>query len=258
MNALVARLMLGAALAGVVGLAVAYPHSALSPAALIKGHGELEADCLACHKLGSGVPESRCVGCHAVDGIGLRTSKGQPLARASGKVSFHQRLWTTKCLACHTEHPGSAADKARAGFSHTMLAPADRGDCGSCHARPADELHRGSVAGCGTCHTTEAWKPATFDHRKYFLLDRDHDVSCATCHPGNVFAKYTCYGCHEHTEAGMARKHTKDGIREFANCVQCHRTPNEHDAKGGREGSGGGEGGRDRGKERDRERDDDD
>jgi hypothetical protein len=91
-----------------------------------------------------------------------------------------------------------------------------------------------------------AWTPATFAHEKHFLLDRDHNVPCATCHLGNVFSRYTCYGCHEHTVSNIERKHRKEGITDFKNCVTCHRSASEepeHGRAGGREAGKSGEAG---------------
>ena len=48
--------------------------------------------------------------------------------------------------------------------------------CETCHNAPADRLHRQFQGGCKSCHRTEAWKPATFDHNKFFVLDRDHEA----------------------------------------------------------------------------------
>ena len=100
--------------------------------------------------------------------------------------------------------------------------------------------------GCDTCHRTEAWKPASLDHDRYFALDKHHNTSCVTCHTGNNHAQYTCYGCHEHTPANMQAKHREEGVAEdLQNCVRCHRSANG-------EGDGRGNGERGRGK---RERD---
>jgi hypothetical protein len=56
----------------------------------------------------------------------------------------------------------------------------------------------------------------------------------------NDYSAYTCYGCHEHSQEKIRRKHIKEGIRDYANCVECHRNADEHDIRGpyGREGKG--------------------
>lgn len=234
----------------VLGLSLARPHAMLSPAALTTAHAELERDCLACHDLGRGVPDAHCTKCHEVARIGLFTSKGAPIAKPNVKASFHQRLKETRCLACHTEHPGSRGQAAHAGFTHDMLSPADRGDCASCHEPPGDALHRGVTGSCASCHTTERWKPATFAHEKYWPLDRAHTATCVTCHPGNVFEKYTCYGCHEHSPARLAHEH--DEVRgPIDDCVRCHKSANDREGGEHGEGGGHGEGGHEgRGRER--------
>ena len=55
-----------------------------------------------------------------------------------------------------------------------------------------------------------------------------------TCHVRNDYSAYTCYGCHEHTPANIRREHVDEGIRQFDNCVECHRSADEHDIKGGK------------------------
>jgi len=89
---------------------------------------------------------------------------------------------------------------------------------------------------CSQCHRSEAWKPATFDHDRYVVLDRDHDASCVTCHNNNDYSRYTCYGCHEHSQANIRQGHVEEGIRDFENCVECRRDPRvEPEEHGGRE-----------------------
>ncbi|MFI3185772.1 MAG: hypothetical protein QX198_07300, partial [Methylococcaceae bacterium] len=66
-------------------------------------------------------------------------------------------------------------------------------------------------------------------------LDGDHHTRCGTCHVGNDYSHYTCYGCHEHSPESIRREHIKEGIPNFENCVQCHRSGNEHDIRNGDE-----------------------
>jgi hypothetical protein len=91
-----------------------------------------------------------------------------------------------------------------------------------------DALHKQITGNCGQCHTQKKWTPATFEHDKYFVLDRDHNASCVTCHVRNDYSRYTCYGCHEHTPANIRREHVEEGIRDFDNCVECHRSADEN------------------------------
>ena len=222
-------------LLALVAVVFAYPHLMLSPGALVPAHAELTTDCFACHAPLRGATSDRCVACHALADIGLRTSKGAALPKTTIKTSFHQQLIEQDCMACHSDHSGpNLTGRSRKSFSHALLRPATRELCESCHTAPKNALHRNLTAGCVQCHTSDAWKPATFEHDKLFLLDRDHNVSCSTCHTGNDFSRYTCYGCHEHTLSNVRRKHQEEGIRDFENCVECHRSASGEPERNGK------------------------
>ena len=245
-----------------VALIFVYPSLMVGAGPLLAGHEKLADDCFACHAPLRGASTARCVACHDTASIGLRTSLGQPLpASTRMKVSFHQSLLQDDCMACHREHRGAHPQPAQQRFTHTLLQPAVREQCESCHRKPEDRLHRGIRNACAQCHGTEAWKPATFDHDRHFVLDRDHNVDCITCHRSSTattggagkagasatadFSHYTCYGCHEHTPAKIRAEHEEEGIRDFRDCVRCHRSAQEEPRERGRDGGRG---------EKDRER----
>ena len=266
-----------------VALGLVYPHLMVSPGPLVKGHAELTTDCFACHAAWRGASSDRCIECHAVAYVGLKTTKGVPIASAAIKTSFHQELIEQDCMACHSDHQGPKLTKRSrkpfshgllkvavrdtcsschgapkdivhrdlkvecgqchqskawkpAHFDHALLAPAAFDRCESCHNAPTDRLHRQIKGSCKSCHKTEAWKPATFDHNKYFVLDRDHEAPCETCHKNSDYSRYTCYGCHEHSQAKIRAEHVEEGIRDFENCVECHRSADEEPAKRGTRG----------------------
>jgi hypothetical protein len=225
-----------------VALAFAYPHLMVAPGPLVAGHSELGTDCFACHTAWHGATAQKCITCHALPDIGMRTTKGAALPQRGLKTSFHQQLSQQDCMACHSDHAGPKLTKtSRKPFTHALLRPAARQDCATCHTKPDNAMHRSLTVGCGQCHHPEAWKPATFDHAKFFELDGDHNASCVTCHVGNDTTRYTCYGCHEHTPANIRSQHEEEGIADLKNCVKCHRN-----ASGEGEG-GGGERGKGRG-----------
>jgi hypothetical protein len=273
--------IIAANLVALVTLVFVYPHFMLSPGPLVRGHAELAKKCFDCHAPWGGAASERCVACHALPYIGLRTSKGVALERPRVKSSFHQELMAQDCMACHSDHQESQlAQGGRKQFSHSLLRVAARERCATCHAAPKDDLHHNLSVGCGQCHKPERWKPATFehalleksvldrcegchksptdalhrqikdscarchssahwkpatfDHLKLFVLDRDHNPPCATCHVNDDFSRYTCYGCHEHQPDRMRAKHQEEGIRDFENCVKCHRSASEkHGESGG-------------------------
>lgn len=213
-----------------VALAFAYPHLMVSPGPVVSAHAEIGKACFACHAPWRGPTAALCIECHAVPDIGLRTTQGATIARASGgsrlKTAFHQELLEQDCMACHTDHRSPRlAQETRQRFSHALLRPGVQQQCEGCHAKPADTLHQKLQGDCQACHRQDAWKPATFDHADLFVLDRDHDAECLTCHKGKDYSSYTCYGCHEHTPANIRAEHEEEGIRDFQDCVACHRDP---------------------------------
>jgi hypothetical protein len=200
----------------------------------------IDPDCMACHSD------------HAGPKLTQRSRK--PFSHAMLRADMRERCETCHAAPVNAVHrkPGMACAKCHkmeawkpAAFDHAALTPAERGRCESCHQAPADTLHRQMTGNCAQCHQTQAWKPATFDHDKYFALDSDHNVSCVTCHTGNVYSRYTCYGCHEHTPANMQARHREEGGGgNLDNCVRCHRSASGEG--GGEHGREGGSGGRER------------
>jgi mono/diheme cytochrome c family protein len=70
---------------------------------------------------------------------------------------------------------GGPHDSVKAALGKTKFAA-----CAACHGadKPKDDLHKQVGAACGDCHQTTAWRPATFDHAAFFVLDRDHRARC--------------------------------------------------------------------------------
>lgn len=182
----------------------------------------IEQDCMACHSDHQGpklTHRSRKPFSHQL--LKLATRDNCSACHAAPKDTVHRDL-KVQCSQCHKTQGWKPAQ-----FKHDLLAPAVLDRCEACHKAPTDRLHKQIQGGCKSCHKTEAWKPATFDHDKYFVLDRDHDASCVTCHKGNDYSRYTCYGCHEHTPQKVREEHLEEGIQNFENCVECHRSADE-------------------------------
>lgn len=219
-------------------LTFAYAHLMVGPGKLIPGHKQLETDCFACHAAFTGVAPPKCVSCHKPADIGLLTTKGLPVVKPLTSTPFHQALNRQDCMACHSDHAGVKRYHLKGYFDHDLLKKETSNQCQACHKSPGDALHQQITGNCAQCHSQQNWTPATFEHDKYFVLDRDHTAGCATCHVGNDYKRTTCYGCHEHTTSNIRRKHVEEGIGQFDNCVECHRSGNKHDIQGGKEGKG--------------------
>ena len=183
----------------VIVLAVAYPGPMISPGALMRGHAQIESDCFACHAPWRGAAAQRCIRCHRLADIGLRTARGEPVSQRRLKVSFHQELVEQDCTACHSDHEGpKRTERSRKPFSHALLRPSARGFCGGCHAAPSDRVHADLTVGCARCHTTDVWKPSTFDHVALTQIEQLH---CDGCHRPPVdnlhhYIKGSCQQCH--------------------------------------------------------------
>jgi hypothetical protein len=225
-------LMTGRALLAGIALALAtllvllfiYPHQIIAPGALKPAHAELQQDCFACHTPLRGASATRCMTCHVPAEIGIRTTKGQPVRGVHPKVAFHAQLQSADCMACHTDHAAILLAQSKPGnFDHSLFKPDVAKQCASCHTKPEDGLHAAITSGCGQCHATSAWKPASFAHDRYFVLDANHKVACATCHIGDQFKRYTCYGCHEHQATQIIAEHAEEGVRNIEHCARCHR-----------------------------------
>lgn len=187
------------------------------------------ADCLACHTDHAGADPAHATRPFAHDGLAAadRERCGSCHEASRPADATHERL-TDECAACHTTEAWTPAQ-----FDHQRFAGSRR--CAACHDadRPDDGLHADAAANCADCHTTRAWSPADYAHERYFVLDRDHNARCATCHdqPG-TYRTYTCYGCHEHTPRNILGEHREEGIRNLADCVRCHRSASEHEGRG--------------------------
>jgi hypothetical protein len=233
MNRIV-KIVLAAVLSVLAVLVFAYPNLMVGPGKLIPGHKHLNTDCFACHAPFSGAASERCAICHKPAEIGRLTTKGLPITKPLTSTPFHQKLINQDCVACHSDHAGVKRFRQHGRFNHALLQKETREQCQDCHKIPGDTLHRQITGNCSQCHNQEKWVPATFEHNKYFVLDRDHNSRCATCHAGNEYKRYTCYGCHEHSASSIRREHIEEGIRNFDNCVECHRSANKRDIKGGK------------------------
>ena len=134
-------------------------HLMVSPGAVVVAHSEVATDCFACHAPLRGASSGRCISCHALSDIGVRTSKGTPLPKKSVKTAFHQDLTEQNCIACHSDHQGpKLTQRSRKPFSHALLKVAVREQCQNCHKSPTDQLHRQVGGSCTQCHSQSAWK----------------------------------------------------------------------------------------------------
>jgi hypothetical protein len=184
--------------------------------ALTGGHAK--PACAACHPDGRyvGTPTS-CIACHAAD-------------------DRHDGAFGKDCAACHktTTWDDWTFDHDRSDFPLTgahrnvSCQGCHKGGtfagtptaCAACHARPASHgsVLRGS---CGSCHTTRAWTPASYNGPHPFPMRHGGAGTCAACHPSSL-TSYSCARCHSRTE--MADHHKEVSGYSANACVRCHPT----------------------------------
>lgn len=211
-------------------------------------HEQVSTDCKSCHNTTEwetistfnhdmilGDTKNDCVSCHE-----------------SPKTSLHE-MSGTNCMECHTTTKWTPAT-----FNHDKILADANNTCISCHQSPKDTFHDGAGTNCMECHSTTKWVPSTFDHSSSFVLDRNHNASCTTCHVNNNFETYTCYSCHEHSEANVRNEHLEEGIRDFQDCVSCHKSGNEHDIRMNSRSNGDAKSSNERRRQKSDKNDDDD
>jgi len=123
-----------------------------------------------------------------------------------------------ECADCHTDNQFTALTT----------------DCYACHqtdfegVTDPNHVANNFDHNCMTCHTTEGWSPASFDHNNTeFPLTGAHvPLECIACHSqGYVNTPTDCYACHQ-----TDYQNTTDPNHQAAgfptDCMQCHNTSN--------------------------------
>jgi hypothetical protein len=106
------------------------------------------------------------------------------------------------CAECH-KPPVMELTMVHVDFTRAPVA------CSECHENPHADQFGARANDCGTCHNSNKWRPALFDHEKTaFSLKGGHqDVACSDCHKlkkpveGNLVLFYkptptACEACH--------------------------------------------------------------
>ena len=166
--------------------------------------------CISCHASGYTGISTACISCH-LSNFNSTTSPGHVAAKFS-----------TDCKICHTAKawiPASFNHNTGTTFpltgAHTSVACIDCHSkgytgistlCSSCHlinynatTNPSHTTAKFPTS-CETCHTSNSWSPASFNHNTNtaFPLSGAHiGVACTNCHTngyGNIST--TCVSCH--------------------------------------------------------------
>jgi len=213
-----------------------YPHVTTSPGGVQPHHAKLEQDCTKCHTGFKGIENSNCLSCHPLIGIGKKDNRNLGVKEYQNDAFlkgvsisvFHQELGPSPCYSCHPEHSANRLAQ-RTRFNHKFLKDSTE-SCQNCHTKPTDTFHRKTVKGCEACHGTTSWKSSKMDHSRFFRFSEEHPGKCSNCHVDGNYSTYTCYGCHEHSQSEVDRKHIRMGLKNYTNCTACHRSASEREA----------------------------
>jgi hypothetical protein len=211
-------------------------------------HASIANDCAACHNGDYNNTPNTCSGCHTPD------------FNASLNPNHTALGLPTDCAMCHTTAP----DWMPASFpihndfymlngAHAVIA----NDCAACHngnynntpntcfgchaaeynnAKNPDHKGAQFSTDCTTCHTENAWVPATFDHDAQFfpIYSGEHEGEwnqCTDCHINpNNYAEFSCTVCHLNPETNDHHQGIPGYNYNSPSCFACHPNGSANDA----------------------------
>lgn len=166
-----------------------------------KKYSEAPGDCYSCHKKSDahdGKQGKKCGDCH-------KPTSWNDSGFDHDKTDFklkgaHEK---TSCNACHINKKYKDTPK----------------ECINCHQ--VNDVHRGGYGKkCETCHNSNKWKEARFDHNKktdFPLYGKHKKAACNSCHVAGDTKKELptkCYSCHKNDDSHKGRYGEK--------CNDCH------------------------------------
>ncbi|HLN74760.1 MAG TPA: hypothetical protein VK205_15820 [Prolixibacteraceae bacterium] len=198
------------------------------------------ADCTDCHTSSSRLQFEpvgiECSNCHMNDY--QRTTSPNHVAKGFSTIctechSVSSNSWNTTTVN-HDFFPLTAGHAIGCTQCH-VSGKFDKlpTDCNNCHQKDYNQTQLpGHVAAgipstCAECHTSNAWKPSSFNHISTgFELKGGHHsvVQCSDCHKGNLSsAQPQCIYCHQ-VQYDNALNHKKLGYP--VDCTLCHSETN--------------------------------
>ena len=181
----------------------------------------------------------RCADCHAqgISSFDLAVCVQCHQQMDSSYMEAHQAAFVGECLACHDgidrygdtfdhnatlfpltgKHAQAGCAGCHAGARSIAELQSAPQQCYDCHEK--DDPHEGQMGeNCETCHVTDGWEQASFDHDQTgFVLEGEHaDLACDECHADLSFGETPkeCFGCHAEDDA--------HGGQFGSDCASCH------------------------------------
>ena len=202
----------------------------------------ISVDCSNCHQSGYTNTPTECSACHTQN---FNDAKNPDHAGLS---------LSNQCQTCHTTNPGwkpatfpihddffqlvgaHAAIKNECGSCHTAGFSNTPTECYGCHQSDYSNTTNPShvtnkfPTDCLSCHTQNAWTPATFDHDgPYFPIysgrHRGEWNNCSDCHTNPAdYSVFSCIDCHEHNKTSTDDHHkdVRNYVYASLACYDCH------------------------------------
>ena len=201
-------------------------------------------NCSDCHQSGFAGTPTNCVDCHQTDFNSTTNPNHQTIGLP------------TDCQTCHSTNPGwqPATFPIHDNFYQLIGAHANiANNCADCHNgnynntpntcygchetdynNTTDPNHQSAGFGtdCQSCHSQNAWQPASFDHdTQFFPIYSGHHQgrwnACSDCHTqSNDYSIFSCITCHEHNQQDTDNQHNnvQGYVYQSDACYACHPT----------------------------------
>ena len=161
---------------------------------------------------------------------------GSSEIKASGSITLPlEPVGAEAHLQCTTCHEPHEADPTLAPF--LRMTTANGAMCLDCHVKSGwtNSTHQSSTAAVAATDLSSRraeWVKSTVAANACLSCHAPHNS--AAIKPARLLAKNeedTCYGCHEHSRSKIREEHLEEGIHDYENCVDCHRSGDEDEAK---------------------------
>src|ERR1017187_8014169 len=194
--------------------------------------------CTDCHVNGNyNITNTSCVSCHQND-----------YNNAKSPVDHIAAKFPTTCETCHdtVNWMDATFNHAQTGWALTgqhTVPPRQCTDCHvngnynitttlcySCHAADYNKTTNPNHAAahfpttCETCHDTNTWLDATFNHTWWDMNHGGAGGVCSTCHTNpNDYSVFTCTNCHTKSKTDQDHQGVSGYVYNSVNCYQCHK-----------------------------------
>ncbi len=204
-------------------------------------HAIIADQCVTCHNGDYNNTPNTCAGCHQVD------------YNQTTNPSHTTLQFSTDCATCHTESVWMPASMPNHDDYYVLQGAhaAISNDCALCHNgnynntpntcvgchldnynNTTNPPHATSGFGtdCATCHSENAWEPATFNHdiEHFPIYSGEHQGEwdqCNDCHTNpNDFSVFTCITCHANPETNEQHVGVNGYAYSSPLCLACHPT----------------------------------